>query len=389
MEQEQAPRWWAVVAVMIGIFLLVTAEQLPIGLLSQVASSMGVTPGMAGLMVTVPGVVAAFSAPLLPVAVGRLDRRIMLTVLMAVMVAGSVLSALAGSFILLLAARVLVGLSIGGFWAVAGSIAPRLVPEAQVPKAMTMIFGGVAAASVLGVPLGTLLGDLSNWRVAFGALGGLSLLTAVALWCWLPPLPPREPVRLRVLAQQFSNRGVRVAVLTTAFVVVGHFAAYTFISPILQEISGISQRHVSSLLLLYGAAGIMGNIAAGMFAGRHPYRAVLAIPSLLLIVVAVFPLLGVQPSSGVMLLMMWGAVFGSVSVSIQTWIIRTAPNTEAATALMAFTFNMSIGLGAMLGGRIVDGTSLPIAMWAASGLFLLGALLVLSTPAKVVGQKTR
>ena len=389
MEQEQAPRWWAVVAVMIGIFLLVTAEQLPIGLLSQVASSMGVTPGMAGLMVTVPGVVAAFSAPLLPVAVGRLDRRIMLTLLMVVMVVGSVLSALASSFVLLLAARVLVGLSIGGFWAVAGSIAPRLVPEAQVPKAMTMIFGGVAAASVLGVPLGTLLGDLSNWRVAFGALGGFSLLTAIALWRWLPPLPPREPVRLRVLAQQFSNCGVRVAVLTTAFVVVGHFAAYTFISPILQEISGISQRHVGSLLLLYGAAGIMGNIAAGMFAGRHPYRAVLAIPSLLLIVVAAFPVLGIQPSSGVFLLMAWGAVFGSVSVSIQTWILRTAPNTEAATALMAFTFNMSIGLGAMVGGRIVDGTSLPIAMWAASGLFLLGALLVLSTPARVVGEKSR
>lgn len=389
MEQDQAPRWWAVVAVMIGIFLLVTAEQLPIGLLSQVASSMDVTPGMAGLMVTVPGVVAAFSAPLLPVAVGRLDRRIMLTLLMVVMVVGSVLSALASSFILLLAARVLVGLSIGGFWAVAGSIAPRLVPEAQVPKAMTMIFGGVAAASVLGVPLGTLLGDLSNWRVAFGSLGGFSLLTAIALWCWLPPLPPREPVRLRVLARQFSNRGVRVAVLTTGFVVVGHFAAYTFISPILQEISGISQRHVGSLLLLYGAAGIIGNIAAGMFAGRHPYRTVLAIPSVLLIVVAAFPVLGIQPSSGVLLLMAWGAVFGSVSVSIQTWILRTAPNTEAATALMAFTFNMSIGLGAMVGGRVVDGTSLPIAMWAASGLFLLGALLVLSTPARVVGEKSR
>lgn len=389
MEQEQTPRWWAVVAVMTGIFLLVTAEQLPIGLLSQVSSSMGVTPGMAGLMVTVPGVVAAFSAPLLPVAVGRLDRRIMLTVLMVVMVVGSLLSAFAGSFGQLLAARVLVGLSIGGFWAVAGGIAPRLVPEAQVPKAMTMIFGGVAAASVLGVPLGTLLGDYSNWRVAFGALGGFSLLTAIALWCWLPPLPPREPVRLRVLAQQFSNRGVRVAVLTTGFVVVGHFAAYTFISPILQEISGISQRHVGSLLLFYGAAGIMGNIAAGMFAGRHPYRAVLVIPSLLFIVVAAFPLLGGQPSSGVMLLMVWGAVFGSVSVSIQTWIIRTAPNTEAATALMAFTFNMSIGLGAMFGGQIVDGTSLPVAMWMASGLFLVGTLLVLRTPSSVVGVKNR
>jgi len=389
MEQVATPRWWAVVAVMMGIFLLVTAEQLPIGLLSQVASSMGVTPGMAGLMVTVPGVVAAFSAPLLPVAVGRLDRRVMLTLLMVVMVIGSVLSALASNIAFLLASRVLVGLSIGGFWAVAGSIAPRLVPEAQVPKAMTLIFGGVAAASVLGVPLGTLLGDFSNWRVAFGALGGLSLLTALALWVWLPPLPPREPVRLAMLAEQFASKGVRVAVIVTGLVVVGHFAAYTFISPVLQDISGIAQRHVGSLLLLYGAAGILGNIAAGIYAGRHPYRAVLVIPCVLLLVVAVFPWLGVTPASGVALLMVWGAVFGSVSVSIQTWILRTAPNTEAATALMAFTFNLSIGFGAMVGGRIVDGTSLPVAMWAASGLFLLGTLLVLQTPSRIVGEKHR
>ncbi|MFP3342377.1 MFS transporter [Halomonas sp. SIMBA_159] len=389
MEQQLTPRWWAVVAVMMGIFLLVTAEQLPIGLLSQVAADMGVTQGMAGLMVTVPGVVAAFSAPLLPVAVGRLDRRIMLTLMMVVMVVGSALSAVASNFALLLAARVLVGMSIGGFWAIAGSIAPRLVPGDQVAKAMTLIFGGVAAASVLGVPLGTLLGDASHWRVAFGALGGLSLLTAIALWCWLPPLPPKEPVRLRMLAQQLSNRGVRVAVLTTGFVVVGHFVAYTFISPILQDISGVAQRHVGSLLLLYGAAGILGNIAAGMFAGRHPYRAVLVIPSLLLVVVAIFPVVGVEPTRGVLLLMLWGAVFGSVSVSIQTWILRTAPNTEAATALMAFVFNMSIGVGAMVGGQVVDSTSLPVTMWAASGLFLLGMLLVLRTPSRVVKEKHR
>ncbi|MBZ5488802.1 MFS transporter [Halomonas aquamarina] len=389
METEQAPRWWAVVAVMIGIFLLVTAEQLPIGLLSQVASSMDVTPGVAGLMVTVPGVVAAFAAPLLPVAVGRMDRRVMLTLLMGIMVLGSVLSALASSFILLLAARVLVGISIGGYWAVAGSIAPRLVPADKVAKAMTIIFGGVAAASVLGVPLGTLLGNFSNWRVAFAALGGFSLITALALWCWLPPLPPREPVRLKVLAQQLGNRGVRVAVLVTGFVVVGHFAAYTFINPILQEISGVAERHIGSLLLLYGAAGILGNVAAGMFAARHPYRAVLAIPSLMLVVVAAFPFLGVQPTSGVLMLMLWGAVFGSVSVSIQTWILRTAPNTEAATALMAFVFNFSIGLGAMVGGRVVDATSLPITMWAAAGLFLLGALLVWRTPSRIVGMKYR
>ncbi|MCP1327371.1 MFS transporter, partial [Halomonas sp. 707D4] len=130
---EQQARWWAVVAVMGGIFLLVTAEQLPIGLLSQIAREMGVSEGAAGLMVTVPGVVAAFAAPLLPVAVGRMDRRVMLTALMVAMTVGSVLSALASSFVALLAARVLIGVSIGGFWAIAGSIAPRLVPEQSVP----------------------------------------------------------------------------------------------------------------------------------------------------------------------------------------------------------------------------------------------------------------
>jgi predicted MFS family arabinose efflux permease len=339
---------------------------------------------MAGLMVTVPGVVAAFSAPLLPVAVGRLDRRVMLTLLMLLMVGASVLSAFAESFVLLLAARALVGVSIGGFWAIAGGIAPRLVASERVPRAMTLIFGGVAAASVLGVPLGTLLGELSHWRVAFGALGGLSLLTAAALWRWLPKLTPREPVRLAMLGQQLANRGVRVAVITTGLVVVGHFAAYTFISPVLQNISGISLSYIGSLLLLYGAAGIIGNVAAGMLAGRYPYVAVLVIPCVLLMVVGSFPLLGTMPVSGVLLLMLWGGVFGSVSVSIQTWILRTAPNTEAATALMAFVFNLSIGIGSLVGGRLVDSAGLAGAMWAASVLFLTGALLVFSTPSQLV-----
>ncbi|WP_447956477.1 MFS transporter [Vreelandella sp. EE7] len=385
MEKDVA-RWWAVIAVMCGIFLLVTAEQLPIGLLSQVAGEMGVSEGTAGLMVTVPGVVAALSAPLLPVAVGRMDRRVMLTGLMIIMTLGSVLSSMAESFVMLLAARVLIGMSIGGFWAVAGSIAPRLVPEESVAKAMTIIFGGVTAASVLGVPLGTLLGDISSWRWVFGGLGGFSLLTAGMIWLWLPSLPPREPVRLRILAQQVLNRGVRVAVLTTGCVVVGHFVAYTFISPILQNVSGIEQRNVGTLLLLYGAAGIIGNVIAGMRAARNPYIAVLMIPVLLLVVVASFPLLGTSPFSGVALLTVWGAIFGSISVSIQTWILRTAPNTEAATALMAFVFNMSIGLGSLLGGRVVDATSLPTTMWAAAGLFLIGVVLVGRTPSSLVNS---
>lgn len=376
--------WWGVVAVMVGIFLLVTAEQLPIGLLSQVSTALEVSPGIAGLMITVPGVVAAFSAPLLPVAVGRLDRRWMLTALMALMTLASALGAVVDNFTLLLATRVLVGMCIGGFWAIAGGLASRLVALPQVPKAMAVIFSGVAGASVLGVPAGTWLGEQTDWRVAFVAMAAGSAVVTIALWWLLPPLPANQPVRLSSLFGQFSNRGVRVGVYATSLIVVGHFAAYTFISPILQQIAGVPLANVSTLLLLYGGAGLMGNFIAGTAAGRNPWCTVLIIPILLAAATLSFPWFAGPGIAGTLLLMLWGAVFGSISVSLQTWILRAAPNAEAATALMAFVFNMSIGIGAMAGGQVVDGFGLSTVLYTSGILFVLAALIVLCTPASAV-----
>lgn len=379
--------WLAVVAVMIGIFLLVTAEQLPIGLLSQVAESLGVSEGSAGLMITVPGVVAAFAAPLLPMAVGRMDRRLLLTSLMLLMTLASVLGAIVDSFALLLATRVLIGVCIGGFWAIAGGLASRLVALAQVPRAMSLIFSGVAGATVLGVPAGTWLGDVTHWRVAFAAMGGLSFLVTLALWWLLPSLPAYQPVRLASLTGQFASRGMRVGAIVTALVVIGHFAAYTFISPILQTIAGIPLAQVSALLLLYGAAGMVGNFIAGNAAARRTHTTVLMIPSLLAMVALAFPWLAPQAPMGIVLLMMWGLVFGGISVSLQTWVLKAALNPEAATALMAFVFNLSIGIGAMAGGQVVDAFGLTTVLCLSGVMFVLAALLVMRTPPSVLGAR--
>lgn len=382
--------WWAVVSVMAGIFLLVTAEQLPIGLLSQLSSSLGVSEGKAGLMITVPGVVAAFAAPLLPVAVGRLDRRYLLTGLMALMALASVLGALMDSFGWLLATRVLIGCCIGGFWAIAGGLAGRLVALEQVPRAMSLIFSGVAAATVLGVPAGTWLGDVSDWRTAFAALGGLSVVVCIGLWHLLPSLPARKPVRLASLGGQLRVPGVCIGALATALIVVGHFGAYTFVSPILQRLGGVALGDVSRLLLLFGAAGLAGNFIAGSLAGRRPYLTVLLIPLVLAATTLAFPWLGTRPFSATVLLMLWGLVFGGISVSLQTWILRSATNPEAATAMMAFVFNLSIGLGALTGGQVVDALGLSAVLLAAGGLFVAAALLIAVTPARVVSrQETR
>jgi predicted MFS family arabinose efflux permease len=376
-ERAGVRRWVAVVTISLGTFLLVTAEQLPVGLLTPVGADLRVTDGVAGLMVTVPGIVAAVSALLVPVLVGRLDRRVLLGALMALMTLANALSALAPTYPVLLGSRVLVGVAIGGFWAVAGGLATRLVPEADVPRATALIFGGVAAANVLGVPIGTLLGEFAGWRVAFGALGALAAVVLVALFALLPPLVADRPLRPGVLLAQLRNRGVAAGILVTLLVVTGHFAAYTFVSPVLQERAGIPVALVGPLLLGFGAAGIIGNFVAGAAVARRLHRTVLGIVLALALVLALHALLDAGTTGGIALLLLWGLAYGGVSVSLQSWMIAAAPRAvEAATALWVSVFNLAIGLGALVGGLVVDRTALVGVLWLAAALFLLAALVV-------------
>ncbi|MFE2727160.1 MFS transporter [Kitasatospora sp. NPDC059327] len=367
----------ALVAVAVGTFAMVTAEQLPMGLLTPLGGAFDVSEGTAGLMVTVPGLVASAAAPLLPVAIGRRDRRTVLVALLALMAAANLLAVLAPNFAVLLAARFLVGIGIGGFWALAAGIAVRLVPEAHIGRATALTFGGATAANVLGVPAGTLIGGFSGWRTAFATVGGLGLLVVVALAALLPTLPAAAPVRLGTLAAQLRNRAVRTGVLTTFLLVGGHFAAFTFVSPVLQEVSGIGAGLVGPLLLAFGVAGIVGNFLAGATAGRDIRSVVIAIALLLMTVLALFPLLGTSPVGGAVLLIGWGLAFGGVPVSVQTWILRSAPGeAEAATALNTSVFNLAIALGALFGGLVVNTATLGAALWTGAAIGLLTALTV-------------
>ncbi|PAZ16867.1 MFS transporter [Streptomyces sp. SA15] len=379
---QQAPQrshWLAVTAVALGTFLLVTAEQLPIGLLTGVGSALSVSEGTAGLMVTVPSLVAAIAAPLVPILVGEMDRRLLLLGLMGLMTLANLASALAPNFAVLVSSRVLVGVAIGGFWAVASGLAVRLVATANVPRATAIIFGGVGAANVFGVPIGTLLGELTGWRIAFATLSALALVTLLALLTVLPPLTATRPVRPRLLAEQFRNQGVRVGILATFLIVTGHFSAYTFVSPALQELSGIDERLVGPLLFGFGLAGMVGNFVAGAALARRPHRTVLVITLTLAATMPLYLLLGRGPVGGAALLIAWGLAFGGVSVSLQTLMIKTAPQAvEAASALWVSVFNLSIGLGALTGGVIVDSLALQGVLWLGGACALAAALAVWS-----------
>lgn len=373
--------WLSVAIVSAGIFSVVTAEQLPIGLLVSISADLTVSSGTTGLTVTVPGLVAAISAPLVPVLAGRLDRRTLLVVLLTVMTAANAVSAMSPSFSVLFASRVLVGITIGGFWAVAGGLATRLVPAHVVGRATAVIFGGVAAANVFGVPLGTLVGDLTGWRSAFWGLAALGFPVAISMLVLMPSLAAARPVRFAELAAQLRNPAVLAGIIATLLIVIGHFGAYTYVGPVLHDLSGIDPRLISGLLFGFGAAGIAGNFIAGSMDPAKVRRTLVVIVVLQGTVLLLFPIAGRSAATGILFLALWGLAYGGVSVSLQTWMLTAAPRAvEAASALWVCVFNFSIAMGALLGGVVVDVAGLPVALWGAGAVVVLTLIALVPRP---------
>lgn len=375
--------WLAVLAVAVGIFSLMTSELLPVGLLTPVGDDLGVSEGTAGLMVTVPGLVAAVSAPLVTMATGRHDRRLVLVLLVGVVGLANLASAFATHFGLVLAARFLIGVSVGGFWSIAGSIAMRLVAPRDVPRATALVFAGVETASVLGIPAGTLIGDLSGWRTAFAAVGVLGLVSLACMVFLLPPLPAERTLALRELPRVLrANTALRTGLLVAFLVITAHFAAYTFVRPVLNG-NGVGDGVVSGLLLAFGAAGITGNFLAGALVTKHLNATAAGIATALVGATVLLAVLRPGAVGAAAILVLWGLGYGAVPVTVQTWTVRSAPDTpEAASSLLVTVFNASIALGALAGGFVVDGLG-------TTAVLLLGAALALAALAVVRSRRTR
>ncbi|WP_372409488.1 MFS transporter [Streptomyces luteireticuli] len=370
--------WPAVVAVAGGTFSVVTTEMLPIGLLSPIGADLGVSDGTAGLTMTVPGLVAAAAAPLVTGAAGRLDRRWLLVLLMGLLAAADFLAAVAPDIAVLVALRVLVGVSIGGVWAVATGLGGRLVPARSAGAATSLVFSGIAVASVLGVPAGTLVGGRFGWRAAFAAMGVVALLVTAALAVLLPPLPAQEGSSFGAMPRLLRGRAVRLGLLVVLLLVSGHFAGYTFVRPALERLPGTDSGTIGALMLTYGLAGVGGNFLAGAAVVRRPRAVLLTIAVVLGVVVPMVSFTGGGTAAAAGLLVIWGLAYGGVSVSTQTWLTQAAPQArEAASALFVAVFNVAISLGALLGGRAVDAVSLSGALWL-GGLLAVAAAVPLA-----------
>ena len=214
-------------------------------------SSFGLSAGRTGWLMTMPGLVAAVAAPVVTVVTARLDRRVMLCALMALLAAADFLAAAAPVYWLELVSRVLVGMVIGGFWSIGAGLAGRLVAERSAVRATAVIFSAVPLGSVLGVPAGTFLGELAGWRASFVVLGLLTLAVLGGLYAFVPRLPPLQVTRPAVLRDALRRRETTLALVLTCLIVTAHFGTYTYVTTFLREF--LRPELISVLLLVYGA----------------------------------------------------------------------------------------------------------------------------------------
>ncbi|MEV7323807.1 MFS transporter [Streptomyces sp. NPDC093970] len=376
--------WPAVASVALMSFVLVLSEFLPIGLLPVIGSSLHVSVGTVGLVVVVPGLTAAVTAPLLTIASGKLDRRRVLIALAVSFTASNVVAALAPDMLVMAVARILLGVAVGGFWAMGAGVAARLVPAQAVHRATALITAGISAGTVVSLPLGALIGHLAGWRTAFFIAAGAALLALAALAWRLPSLPPTGAIRMATLTSSLRNRGARLALLATALIFLGHFAAYTYITPYLEDRAHFGSSAVTLTLLGYGVAGLAGNFAAGAIIGRS-LRTVYSIAAVLVAasVILLNTLTGAAPAV-IVLVVLWGAAFGAVPLALQTWILQASPDApESGLALLVSVLQISLAAGSLVGGLIVDGYGI------STGFAFGGILALLSAATQIFTRASR
>ncbi|WP_186118050.1 MFS transporter [Burkholderia gladioli] len=376
--------WSAVYALALGVFGLVTAEFLPASLLTPLAASLGITEGTAGQAVTVTAAVALVTSLLIAVLTRGIDRRRVLLAFSVLLVISNLLVATAGSFLAILLGRVLLGIALGGFWTMSAATAMRLVPAAMVPRALSIIFSGVAVATIAAAPLGSYFGHLIGWRNVFYAAAAIGALALAAQFATLPSMAPSGTTRLRTLLDVLRRPTVGIGMFAVTLVFTGHFAFFTYLRPFLEDVAGVGVNALSAILLGYGVANFLFTPVAGRALERGLRPMMIAMPALMVVLGAALALFGKLTALDAVLVALWGAAFGGVPVAWSTWVTRVVPDeAESAGGLIVAAIQLAISLGAAAGGVVFDTNG-------ATGVFVAAAVvLVVGVTTIVAGVPVR
>lgn len=369
-------------ALTISAFAIGTTEFVIVGLLPTVAADLAISIPSAGLLVSLYAIGVAIGAPVLTALTARVPRKQLLISLMGLFIVGNGLATVAPGFFALVAARIITGFAHGVFFSIGSTIAAAIVVPEKRASAISIMFAGLTVAIVTGVPLGTFIGQHFGWRATFvgvALLGAIGLIATVAL---VPgDLKNEGTASLKVPLKVVANKRLLLGFLMTALGYGGTFAVFTYLSPILEQVTGLPRSMVSVILLIYGIAIAIGNLVGGKVSNRHPLKALLWMFGMQAVVLFVFTFTAHYAIPGIITLFIIGALSFASVPGLQLFVVQMAekylPGTEdVASAFNIAAFNVGIAIGAYVGGLIVvSPVGIEATPWVGA-LFLVLAILV-------------
>jgi len=367
---------WSVVAAMsLCVALLIAAEFMPVSLLTPIATDLGASNGMAGLAISISGLFAVPTSLLIATLSHRLDRRHVLMGLAVMMLTSLIVIALSPNFAVLMVARALLGVVIGGFWALATATIMRLVGSQSIPKALGILYTGNAVATAFAAPIGSYLGGLIGWQGVFWLLVPLVVINVLWMALCLPSM--RSQVRPQSAFRLMRRPNVAIAIMGVTLTFAGAFSAFIYFRPFLETRTLVDLPQLSALLLALGLAGFAGTTAVSLLLHRHLYRMLRWLPLALGVITLVLLTVANHFWWVALMLILWGTLNAAIPVAWSAWITQgIADSPESGGGLMVAAIQLAITLGAAVGGWLLDSVSISATFMGSALLLTAASLLV-------------
>jgi predicted MFS family arabinose efflux permease len=373
---ENRQGWSGVFAMSLGAFALVASEFMPISLLTPIASDLHSTEGQAGQAIAISGAFALVTSLFISSLAGKLDRKILLLLLTLLVIISGTIVGIAHNYGVFMVGRALIGIAIGGFWSMSAATAMRLVSKDKIPKALAIVNGGNALATVIAAPLGSYLGGIIGWRGAFFCVVPVAVIT----FCWLLiSLPGMKPMNKSATGNIFKLMmmpQVAIGMVAVSIFFMGQFALFTYLRPFLESVTHVGVTTLSLMLLAMGVAGFVGTLLIGAFLEDSLYRTLMIIPLLMAIIAIALIIFGYSVLITALLLGVWGLVGTAAPVAWWTWLAKTLPNdAEAGGGLFVAIIQLAITTGATFGGILFDLSGYRATFWMSASLLITAAIL--------------
>lgn len=353
-------KWLPLVGMAFAAFVFNTSEFMPIGLLTDIASDLGVSEARAGMLISVYAwCVALLSLPLM-LLVCQMEMKRLLLGIVALFIVSHVGSALATGYYTLMASRIGVACAHSIFWSIAAPIAVRTVAEGRRALALSVVATGSSIAMVVGLPLGRVIGLLIGWRMTFAIIAVVGTIIFVYLLLTLPQLPSRGSFTVRKMPLLLKNRVLLGIFIMSVLFATSHYTGYGYIEPFLGQVAGMSNEAVTATLILFGASGMLGSWLFSRYYPRNRYRFIGLMASGIAMLLLLLRLSALSVVTVVVLCVLWGLISTAFNVAFQDCTIRYAPADATAVAMSIYSgiFNLGIGTGAFIGGLVCTYSSI-------------------------------